>query len=670
MQNSSNNKTNRNTNNQSDWYQKVLVQALVPMTLRVGCFHLNQANRFDLYGKTDGFLQNIVLEIGACVSRLSKKTVASSIYSDEVPIIRFISRQAMDISNLENVEVENMTIAMSSESEAFSKAVPLDTKYCERDKQQKYASIQYSAEAISGQKYSDFIFAQIASHSDLLIIDACDSSDSTLNEFVSRNLSVSETTCVVIVRNNQVADFIAASSSKIEHCISGEILSKNLNQELGEILLFSSLLEGRNMQSVGQSPALLRIDDYAGESSIEYQNVDPDFEYQGPIGSKKSWISWHNIFRRFVAWLSPKTVVKTVKKSAENQQTNKEQQSETLGVQKNLKAQKASENCHKLYAHFLRADHLAIRYANAHRSSFILIYCLGAFALINAALAIGFSNLGWLALTSALAEFFALVGIFIIYKNDHKKRYHIKWLEYRSLAEMLRMTPLLNSIGITQSARGFERHRNKNDTDVGIGIDTGPITTSNAGRTWLIIYTESLMRWIGYDRVRIDQQNLLSAKRFLKESILKSQLNYHQNNAHKMHVVGHNLGHFSYVLFVLAFIFVSGKLLTKLMAAMHLGLDYEMLSHIGHGLGVLAAICPMLGSAAFAIRNHAEFDISSQRSLAMLKSLKHDVEVIDKMGESANYQELVEQTIQTSLVMQSETADWLEIYEVKETEPG
>ena len=78
----------------------------------------------------------------------------------------------------------------------------------------------------------------------------------------------------------------------------------------------------------------------------------------------------------------------------------------------------------------------------------------------------------------------------------------------------------------------------------------------------------------------------------------------------------------------------------------------------------------MLGSAAFAIRNHAEFDISSQRSLAMLKSLKKDVEILNKMGDFANYQELVQQTIDTSLVMQSETADWLEIYEVKETEPG
>lgn len=660
-----NNNSNNIVSKQPDWYQKVLGQALAPMTLRVGCFSLNKASRFDLYGKKDGFLQNIILEVGAYVRQLSKQSIASNIYSGEAPIIRFISHQAMDISSLENVQIENMTIAMADSPEPSVSEIAEESMNYNNP---QTASINYSAEVIGTTKHSDFIFGQILCHSDLLVIDAGESDNATINEFVSQNLSMSVSTCVVIVRNNRMADFIASGNIKIDHNLSGEILNQKLKQELSEILLFNSLLEARGVKNTNQSPALLRIADYAEEISLEYQKVDPDFEYQGPISNQNSWISWHNIFRRFVNWLSPKSnfIVKTTSKSEQKQDSERNR-----GLD-NLKVQKDSENCHKLYAHFLRADQLAIRYANAHRSSFILIYCLGAFALINAAIAIGFSGIGWLALTSALAEFFALAGIFIIYKNDHKKRYHIKWLEYRSLAEMLRMAPLLNSLGISQSARGFDRHRNKHESDVGIatGFGTGPVTTHNAGRIWLIIYTESLMRWVGFERIKIDNKNILSAKSFLRENILKGQLKYHQNNAQNMHVVGHNLGHFSYVLFVLAFIFVSGKLLTKLLAALHLGIDYEMLSHIGHGLGVLAAICPMLGSAAFAIRNHAEFDISSQRSLAMLKSLKQDVEVLDKMGETTNYQELVEQTIDTSLVMQAETADWLEIYEVKETEPG
>jgi len=305
---------------------------------------------------------------------------------------------------------------------------------------------------------------------------------------------------------------------------------------------------------------------------------------------------------------------------------------------------------------------LAVQYANAHRSSFILIYCLAAFALINAALAIGFSTIGWLALSSALAEFFALVAIFLIYRNDHKKRYHIKWLEYRSLAELLRMAPVLNSLGTSQAATGFERHRDK--------LAEAKTTKHNAGRTWLIIYTESLMRWSRYKNTEINQDNLNAAKGFLNKNILQSQISYHQKNAHKMHIVGHNLGHFSFILFVMAFIFVSGKLITKLLAALHLGIDYNTLSHTGHILGVLAAICPMLGSAAFAIRNHAEFDISSQRSLAMLKLLNQNITQLQKLQTPIQFNQLIKQAFDISSTMQSETADWLEIYEVKETEPG
>ncbi len=667
--------------NTTDCYQKVLEQALVPMTLRVGCFNFDPSSRFELHGDASGFLQNLILEIGNCMNQLVKRPVASIIYSDEVPIIRLISRQTIelaswDISSLDNIGIENMSIAMCSAEEYRQpdlpeKQTPVNDIKGNRIKgnsikdndikdngikDKNSGSICYSAEVIDAEDHSDFIFKQIASHSDLLIIDASDSNDTEINEFINQNSTINQSSYVMIIRNNGTADFLPVNGSKIERQTNAQALNSKLATELSEILLFDSLLGETSAESDVKSPALQRIIDYAGESSLKYQSAEPDFEYQGPITSQQSWISWHNIFRRFVSWLSPKSDAKSEKK----QETGKDNQANSLRLQK------ASKSCHELFAQFLRADHLAIRYANAHRSSFILIYCLGAFALINAAIAIGFSQIGWLALTSALAEFFALVGIFLIYKNDHKKRYHIKWLEYRSLAEMLRMTPLLNSIGITQSADSFERHRKKHETDTA----AGPVNTHNAGRIWLIIYIKSLMRWVGYEQVNINHENLVSAKSFLKETILKSQLSYHKNNAHKMHVVGHNLGHFSYILFVLAFIFVSGKLLTKLLAAMHLGIDYQTLSHVGHGLGVLAAVCPMLGSAAFAIRNHAEFDISSQRSLAMIKNLKQDIDALDNMSQSTQYSELVEQTIKASLVMQSETADWLEIYEVKETEPG
>lgn len=627
---------------QNDWYKNVLTEALVPMTIRIGCIHGNSIADLPFDVKESVTSTKIMQAIAACMSGLTNQPIATSIYSKNQPVMRLVSNQKMNVSSADGVQIENLIIDSVVEKKQDINSI-------------QQSEILFSTEVFDIESQPDFILNQIASQSDLLIID---DSSPNIEQFILNILASNESPCLVIIRGDESFDFAQSDSTKTTRKLNESQLFSNLELELNEILLFDSLLKtnaeehdsSNAIDAVQTKEAVLRIVDYANESSLEVQDIESDFEYQGPIASSGTWISWHNVFRNFVSFLSPKTTKKEIQ--AKLKET----------VKGNLDAQKSSENCHKLFAQFLRADLLAIRYANAHRSSFILIYCLGAFALINAAIAIGFSQIGWLALTSALTEFFALVGIFILYRNDHKKHYHIKWLEYRSLAEMLRMAPLLNSIGITQSARGFERHRKHHDPELA--------DKHNTGRTWLIIYTESLMRWIDFDRVKINYGTLLSAKQFLRETILKSQIKYHQNNAHKMQIVGHNLGHFSYILFVLAFIFVSGKLLTKFLSAMHLGIDYELLSHAGHGLGVLAAVCPMIGSAAFAIRNHAEFDISSQRSLAMLKNLKTDIEALDEMSEPTKYSELVEQTIKTSLTMQSETADWLEIYEVKETEPG
>ena len=419
--------------------------------------------------------------------------------------------------------------------------------------------------------------------------------------FIGGQVNAEQVSVVVNINNNE-----EITPEMIKQIYTDK---RNFWESGKEILLFDSLLKGSATNEVEQgTSALDRITEYNSEKVLCYQKCEADFEYQGPITSINSSFRWQNIFKSFVNALSTKSENKNEPRSdVHDEHKLKDNYSEL-----NLFHLKKSDNCHKLFAQFLRADQLAVHYANAHRSSFIIIYWLGAFALINAAIAIGFSTIGWLALTSAILEFLALVSIYCVYRNDHKKNYHIKWLEYRSLAEMLRMTPLINSLGMPLSAEGFQRHRLDSDHDI--------IDSRSVGRTWLIIYTESLMRSINFDEVCIHQENLISAKNYLKNTLVKGQISYHQNNAKKMRVVGHNLGSICYALFFLAFAFVSGKLITKLLAALHLGIDYQLLSHIGHGLGVLAAICPMLGSAAFAIRSNMSIEPDSFLALSSLSA--------------------------------------------------
>ena len=659
-----------NANNEPlDWYQDVMTQPKVPMTLRVGCYDVDNNARFDLYGEKDGNLRNLVLQIAEEIHKCSQQAIARKIYAVESPILRLVSRHSIEVSQLEHVELECTTIYPVSEipvnTDSKVDGQSQETSHHDNHEQIKkshVSALAFDSAVIQNESSADFILAQICAQSDILIVNASQRDSFDINRFLEASLEHEKLFCLLIVNKDGAVQLIRNNAARDSKTLKGDSLGKELAHIFEDVLLFRTLLINASSADMNleESLPIQRINDYAQESALKHRDIEPDFEYQGPIGSLDSWVSWHNIFKRFVNLLYSSGD----KKKTGSSQSTVEADINFINDTKekdNLASQKNNYKSHRLFAQFLRADHLAIRYANAHRSSFILIYCLGAFALINAAIAIGFSDIGWLALTAALAEFIALVGIFLIYRSDHKKRYHLKWLEYRSLAEMLRMAPLLNSIGLNTSTKGLERHRD----DDNLAVDK-----PDTGRAWLIIYTESLMRWIGFGRVKIDQDSLLAAKHFLSETIIKSQESYHKNNAHKMRVVGHNLGHFSYILFVLAFVFVSGKLITKMLAGMELGIDYMLLSHTGHILGVLAAICPMFGSAAFAIRNHAEFDISSQRSLAMLKSLKQCSNEIEAMNQPTQYGQLADVVAKTSHIMQSETADWLEIYEVKETEPG
>ncbi len=79
---------------------------------------------------------------------------------------------------------------------------------------------------------------------------------------------------------------------------------------------------------------------------------------------------------------------------------------------------------------------------------------------------------------------------------------------------------------------------------------------------------------------------------------------------------------------------------------------------------------PILASAFFAIRNHAEFDISAQRSRSMLTFLCSQQDKLLAIVQQDSADRLTLQLLKTAGKTIEEVSEWLEIYEVKEAEPG
>jgi len=132
--------------------------------------------------------------------------------------------------------------------------------------------------------------------------------------------------------------------------------------------------------------------------------------------------------------------------------------------------------------------------------------------------------------------------------------------------------------------------------------------------------------------------------------------------------LGRNLGRLSFCFFIATVIFVIGKLI---MLSMGLIDNSEIAkSFIPSAFAWLVAILPMCATTAYAIRNHAEFDISAQRSLTMRAALIFRRNKLNINQTTLTSSQMTDILDEIATITIKETADWLEIYEVKESELG
>ena len=434
-----------------------------------------------------------------------------------------------------------------------------------------------------------------------------------------------------------------------------------LRKELQRILLFSDVLNQAGpddkIDPERKQKILDRFKQYQAEENLQFTRDQPDFDDAGPIKLGKKYqdktAEAFDILKKMIA--TPEKIQKELnllkKTTMDSAATEKPE---------NVEQQLSKPSLSRYFAAYLRADRLANYYASSHRSTFVLIYLLGALALIAAATALLFQATKWIVLLCVVCELLFLIAIFALYWRDHRQKYHDRWLEYRCLAEFLRPMRYLSLLGSPYAIGNFR--------DTGEYLHREVIGHSAVGRSWLYIYTETINRWAGFNACRLDTDCKQTVSHFIRTTWLNGQISYHAFNAAAMRIMGHSLGRLSYWLFVATVIIVGMKLI---IVGRGLAIDPEM----AHGLiadsfAWLAAILPMLATTAYAIRNHAEFDISAQRSLSMRTALISRRKQLMPGQATLTSGQMAVILNDMATVTIKETADWLEIYEVKESELG
>jgi len=655
-------------------YQTLTAEPRAPMTLRIGVaghrglpesrFDGIRGQLIDCYG----FIHSAVEEAG-------KTAVAQHIYAPDRPaVFRILSSLAEgadrlcvdtelipfdhELAAILPFPVEDYEDDFKPDASVANPGVGSTDEFRQLLQRTGYGSANAQVVELDGDRACsteayDACGDLLVEHSDLLIVvyDGSHEEDHGSSYTVDRALG-SGVPVIHVSSTGQPAALYPAGTGSRNGALA--VTAETVRAEVRRLLLFEDVLRGVDGSAGQPAEALKQFAHYADDDKLVCTpDPQPDFDVPGPVTLAKAHRSVlakaFNLFKTCVAGRAAARLTDTNKRRAAADRDDAEA----------VHAVRLTKSPTRIHAAFLRADHLARHYANTHRSIFLLIYCLGSLALIAAVLSLALKSYAPAAVPYLVAaELVLLLAIFTLYRRDHRNNFHGKWLDYRYLAETLRPMMYLALLG-----RSYRPGRASDGDLPGVELPHGEET---AERNWVYVYTETISRWAGFGSSRLTVDNKDRLIRFIASKWIDGQIAYHENNVALTRVLGRRLGTWSKTLFFITIAAVVLKLLD-------IGTSAVLDTYIPGAallLGLVAAICPILATAAFAIRNHAEFDISAQRSQTAGAALRVGAGTFASMKGGAKSADIAAQLAKVAAITSRETAGWLDIYEVKETEPA
>jgi hypothetical protein len=303
----------------------------------------------------------------------------------------------------------------------------------------------------------------------------------------------------------------------------------------------------------------------------------------------------------------------------------------------------------RYFKHYAWANGLSVFYGNLHRSAFIINYLLSSIAVFLALVCIahqikGTGQTGWI-----LAELVVIFGILALTRRGQVKCWHQRWIDYRTLAERLRVARCQALYGGGRQQVVYEGHL----TSYG-----------NPSNTWMNWHIRAIERAAGLPTASLTSEYLASCQEFWKESLVQDQINYHKTgfvNFKKMDRRLHKTGDFLF----------TATLIACMIHLAHIWLEGDMRfdwmpPNTGGWMTMLCAFLPALGAAFAAIRSHSEVQRLTQRSKAMeetLEQLKIDLASVPVTGNSLNSVQLRNKTDRVSNLMTNEMLDWRVVFQ-------
>jgi len=308
--------------------------------------------------------------------------------------------------------------------------------------------------------------------------------------------------------------------------------------------------------------------------------------------------------------------------------------------------------------HYAWANGLSIYYGNLYRSAFLLNFLLGAGAVFLALICIAAGIEGRNQTPWILAELVVILGILALTRAGRQRRWHQRWIDYRTLAERLRVARCTSLFGGGGPQVVYAGHL---------------ASYGNPARTWMHWHYRAIERAAGLPAVdsvqgppsvQFTKGYLASCQEFWRESLVEDQCRYHDGNRERLVKLDHRLHWGGDMLF-------AGTFLACFLHVVLLRLegipDFHWIPHrTSDCLTLLCAFLPALGAALAAIRSQAEAQRLAQRSEAMedsLRRLQLDLAGVPVADASLTSQRLRDCSDRVSDLMIKEMLDWRVVFQ-------
>jgi hypothetical protein len=297
----------------------------------------------------------------------------------------------------------------------------------------------------------------------------------------------------------------------------------------------------------------------------------------------------------------------------------------------------------RLFDAFAWADRLADYYGEWRRSAAVLNFVLASVAVMLSLLAVIFGHtLKWIFV---VLEVFAILVIMANTFRGRFRAWHERWVDYRSVAEQLRLTPILAMTGSSAS-----RPR-----DVKLGH-------RGSGASWTSWYCQAIDREAPLPDARVDQAYLRAVAHALASTELAPQVAYQERNARRMVHVDHMLlraGNIS-LLGTLA-VGVGYLLYAVWLGQMSKPLDVN----IANWVTFVAGLLPAVGASALGIREQGEFERRAGASEGMAEQLHRIRTALDAPSATASLARVTNLVEAVVDIMTAELGDWDFIFRAK-----